>query len=122
MADTPAEAPSTAPRTPVASAAASDAAVRRRNSPMLAQKRYRAEVAARQAAVAAGDADGYDARKKAAARPLSAWALARWAGIILLSTLALSRMFTETWLFAYEGKWSRLDTYVPVRCPGVRAH
>ena len=65
--------------------------------------------------MAAGDGDGYDARKKAAARPLSAWTVARWVGILLLSALALSRMFTETWLFAYEGKWSRLDTYVPVR-------
>lgn len=85
---------------------------------MLVQKRHRSEVAARQAAVAAGDADNYDARKKAAARPLSAWTVARWAGILLLSALALSRMFTETWLFAYRGKWSRLDTYVPV-CPSL---
>lgn len=37
----------------------------------------------------------------------------RYTFVVVLGTLLLSKMLTETWTFGYEGRWTNLRNYVP---------
>jgi len=38
----------------------------------------------------------------------------RYSVVLVLGTLLLSRMVTETWTFGYQGKWTNLRNYIPM--------
>ena len=39
--------------------------------------------------------------------------LLRYAVVLVLGTLLLSRMVTESWTFGYQGKWTNLNNWIP---------
>jgi len=77
---------------------------KRINTPFLAQKKYKAELA--------NPSPEPISNVGPSIKPFD---IIRWSVMILLASLVLSKMITETWLWDYKGKWSNPANFIPLK-------
>lgn len=75
-------------------ATSSAAPIKQANKPFLVQKKFKADQAAKKAAGGSGGGGG------------ALLSVLKWTVLALLTSVFLSRMVTETWLWGYEGQYS----------------